>query len=79
MAIKWWALLGVILLALCCAIPRRYYSWRLLRAIILVPWSFLLMVANLFRLGEARRRFIHTTHGLPEGTANQEKSDEVAK
>ena len=79
MSIKWWLLLGVILLALCCAIPRRYYSRRLLRAIILVPWSFLLMVANLFRLGEARRRFIHTAHGLPQGAPNQGTPDESPK
>ena len=62
---KWWGLLGVVALALACAIPRRYYTVRLLRAICLVPWSFLLMVANLFRMKEARHRFIHTSHGIP--------------
>ena len=70
---KWWVLLGVVDLALAFAIPRRYYTWRLLRAICLVPWSFLLMAANLFRMKEARHRFIHTTHGIP-GAEEEEQS-----
>lgn len=73
-ALKWWVLLGVVALALACAIPRRYYTWRLLRAVCLVPWSFLLMAANLFRMKEARHRFIHTTHGIPASDGQQAES-----
>jgi len=37
---------------------------------LLVPYSFVLMFLNLFRLKEANKRFIHTQHGT--GTnANQ--------
>lgn len=63
LAPKWWVLLALVCLALGCAIPRRYWTWRLLRAVCLVPWSFALMMSNLFRMKEARHRFIHTTHG----------------
>lgn len=62
-SVKWWVLLAVVVIALACAIPRHLWTWRLCRAICLVPWSFLLMVVNLFRMKEARHRFIHTTHG----------------
>ena len=74
-SIKWWALLGSVVIALACAIPRRYYTRHLLRALALVPWSFLLMVANLFRMKEARHRFIHTMHGIP--TADEQQAEEI--
>lgn len=61
---KWWGLLGLLLLALGFAIPGRFWRWRMLRALCLVPYSFLLMFLNLFRLKEAKRRFIHTSHGV---------------
>ena len=73
-SLKWWCLLGVVILALACATPRRYYTVRLLRAICLVPWSFLLMAANLFRMKEARHRFIHTTHGIPGAEEEEQQS-----
>lgn len=61
---KWWGLLALLLLALGIAIPGRFWRWRMLRAVCLVPYSFLLMFLNLFRLKEAKRRFIHTAHGV---------------
>lgn len=63
-AVKWWGLWALLVLALCCAVPRHYWTLRLLRAVCLVPWSFVLMFCNLFRMGEAKRRFIHTPHGI---------------
>ena len=63
-ACKWWGIFILLLLALTLAIPRKYWKWRLLKAVCWVPYSFLLMLLNLFRLKEANRRFIHTTHGV---------------
>lgn len=63
-ACKWWGIFILLLLALALAIPRKYWKWRLLKAVCWVPYSFLLMLLNLFRLKEANRRFIHTTHGV---------------
>ncbi|MBR4048350.1 MAG: glycosyltransferase family 2 protein [Bacteroides sp.] len=69
-SLKWWILLGLLLLSLGVAIPRKYWGWRLLKSVLLVPYSFVLMFLNLFRLKEANKRFIHTQHGT--GTnANQ--------
>lgn len=64
LACKWWGIFILLLLALALAIPRRYWQWRLLRAVCWVPCSFLLMLLNLFRLKEANKRFIHTEHGV---------------
>jgi hypothetical protein len=62
-SVKWWIILSVLLLSLGVAIPRRYWGWRLVRSMLLVPYSFVLMFINLFRLKEANKRFIHTEHG----------------
>lgn len=64
LAYKWWGMFALLLLALAVAIPRKYWRWRLLKAICWVPYSFLLMFLNLFRLKEANKRFIHTAHGV---------------
>lgn len=61
---KWWVIFGLLLFALAIAIPRRFWRWRLAKAICIVPYSFLLMFLNLFRLKEANKKFIHTEHGV---------------
>lgn len=66
LAYKWWIIFGLLLLALIVAIPRRFWRWRMVKAICFVPYSFLLMFLNLFRLKEANKRFIHTEHGIEE-------------
>ena len=66
LAYKWWVIFGVLLLALAVAIPRRFWKWRLVKAICFVTYSFLLMFINLFRLKEANKKFIHTAHGIEE-------------
>lgn len=60
---KWWGLFSLLLLSISIAIPRRFWTWRMLKAVCLVPYSFILMFINLFRLKEANKRFIHTAHG----------------
>lgn len=62
--VKWWGLFGILLFALAAAIPRCYWTRRMFRAVLLIPCSFFLMAINLFRLKEANKRFIHTTHGV---------------
>lgn len=63
LCVKWWLLFGLLLLALAIAVPRRFWTWRMFRALCLVPYSFILMFVNLFHLREANKRFIHTAHG----------------
>lgn len=63
-AVAWWSIFVLLLFALAIAIPGYLWTKRLLRALCLVPWSFVLMAANLFRMREANKRFIHTAHGV---------------
>lgn len=61
---KWWLVTGALLLALALAIPAQLLNRRLLKAIVLLPGVFWLMVKNLFKLKGANKNFIHTQHGV---------------
>lgn len=61
-SIKWWILLGVLLLTFILAVPRNMFDRRLLKALWRIPILFVLMVLNMFRLKGVYRKFIHTDH-----------------
>ena len=63
---KWWVLFILLAVALLIAIPRRYFTRRLLKAVCTLPYTFLVMAANLFKLRGANKTFIHTVHGVVE-------------
>ena len=67
LAYKWWVIFGLLVLSLVIAVPSRFWRWHLVKAICYIPYSFLLMFINLFRLKEANKKFIHTAHGIKEG------------
>lgn len=61
-ALKWWILFLILVLALFLAIPRTLLNKRLFVALFELPYSFLLMFCNLFRLkGANKNSFIHLT------------------
>lgn len=62
-SIKWWALFAVLLFSLFLAIPNRMLNKHFWKAALQVPSLALTMVANLFKLKGAYRKFIHTEHG----------------
>lgn len=62
----WIALLGMNILAMAFAIPRRFYNRKLLKSIILLPRLFAKMFLLLFKLKGANKTFIHTPHGRME-------------
>lgn len=64
LALKWWILFLILVLALSLAIPRTLLNKRLFVALFELPYSFLLMFCNLFRLKGANKKFIHTSHGV---------------
>ncbi|WP_455637582.1 glycosyltransferase [Parabacteroides sp.] len=64
LAIKWWILFVVLIVALLLAIPSSLFSKQLVVALFELPYSFLLMLRNLFRLKGANKKFIHTSHGV---------------
>lgn len=61
-SIKWWVLLAVYILTLVLAIPDYLVNRKLLKAIFNIPFLFILMFFNLFRLRGASKEFIHTEH-----------------
>ena len=69
---KWWALFAAIVLALTLATPRKLYTRRLLNAFLRLPQMFVLQFANLFRLKDAHRSFIHTPHGINHPNAKEQ-------
>lgn len=60
---KWWLLLAGIVLTLVISIPSFLRNKRTLMAIGRLPWIFLLMVLNLFRIRGVNSKFIHTEKG----------------
>ena len=62
-SLKWWGLLFLLGLSFCMAIPDYLVDKRLSKAIIKIPWLFILMFLNLFRIKGAGKKFIHTDHG----------------
>lgn len=61
-AIKWWCLLFLFVLTFAIAIPDELVNKRLNKALIKIPFLFILMVLNIFRLKGANKKFDHTEH-----------------
>lgn len=66
LAVKWWLLLFLLWCILLMAIPSELLTWRLVRAMVELPGSFIHMFLNLFRLKGANKKFIHTAHGVKQ-------------
>lgn len=59
-SLKWWMLLFVLIMTFSMALPDEMFDKRLKKALRKVPYMFLLMFINLFRLKGVNRSFIHT-------------------
>jgi cellulose synthase/poly-beta-1,6-N-acetylglucosamine synthase-like glycosyltransferase len=66
-SLKWWVLFGILFTTIMISIPRRLYTFQLLKAFLSIPYVFVLMFANLFKLKGAGKHFIHTSHGINDG------------
>lgn len=62
LAIKWWILFAVLCLTLILAVPDYLVNRKLVKAILNIPFLFILMFLNFFRLRGASKEFIHTEH-----------------
>lgn len=71
-SVKWWALLLALLLAMAMAIPDYLVDKRFKRAMHKIPVMFVLMAANIFRIGSNKNKFIHTAHG--DATQHERKT-----
>jgi cellulose synthase/poly-beta-1,6-N-acetylglucosamine synthase-like glycosyltransferase len=65
-SLKWWGLFLLLAAALLIAIPRRYYTRRMVLAVTALPYTFLTMALNIFKLRGANKKFIHTAHRATE-------------
>lgn len=61
--ITWVILTLLCLLSLAISVPKKYYTQKTAKALILLPKIFLLYLSNFFRLKNANKKFIHTPHG----------------
>lgn len=62
MAVKWWVLLVLLGITFALAIPDSLVDKRLAKAILHIPYLFLLMFLNHFRLFKAHGESTHTEH-----------------
>jgi cellulose synthase/poly-beta-1,6-N-acetylglucosamine synthase-like glycosyltransferase len=61
----WWpAMLAVNILAILIAIPRSFYSVKILSSLLELPGVFLKMALLMFRIKGANKTFIHTPHSV---------------
>ncbi|MDD4641505.1 MAG: glycosyltransferase family 2 protein [Bacteroidales bacterium] len=63
MAVKWWIMSIVLTFSIAIAIPSRFYSGKMIKALAFLPKGFYLMTLNFFKLKGANKSFIHTPHG----------------
>lgn len=65
-SLKWWGIFLLLIVALLVAVPRHFCTSRLAAALQALPYTFLLMAVNIFKLRGANKKFIHTAHGVPD-------------
>lgn len=60
LALKWWALFLIMGITLCLAIPDKMVDDRFKKSVNKLPLLFILMVANIFRIRGASKKFVRT-------------------
>ena len=63
---QWLPIFFMVILAFLFSIPKKFYSYKTLNAVLTLPRAFLLMFFSLFKLKGANKKFIHTQHGQPK-------------
>ncbi len=58
----WFITFVFMILVFLFSVPRKFYNFRTLEALFVLPMGFLLMVLSLFKLKDANDKFIHTKH-----------------
>jgi cellulose synthase/poly-beta-1,6-N-acetylglucosamine synthase-like glycosyltransferase len=69
----WLIFFTMSILSIAFAIPRQFYSIKLLKSVLLVPKIFVKMFMLMFKLKGANKTFIHTPHGHIEAHTTAEK------
>mgnify|MGYP003575971600 CR=1 FL=1 len=71
----WVLLLALNVFAMAFAIPKRFYNWKLLKSVVIIPRLFVKMFLLLFKLRGANKSFIHTPHGRVEINVDKETAN----
>jgi len=71
-----WATAWIILLVGCVftlviSIPKKLFTFKTFSSIIYLPLSFFLMLISLFKIRNAKKGFVHTTHSFNENKSSQ--------
>ena len=61
---EWLNIFILVLVAFALAVPRSFYNFKTLGAVLQLPKAFFLMFISLFKLKGANKKFIHTAHGV---------------
>lgn len=64
--ISWGILLAGCLFSLVISIPKKLFTFKTVASVIYLPLSFFLMLISLFRINNAKKGFVHTTHSFNE-------------
>ncbi|OFY51886.1 MAG: hypothetical protein A2X22_04295 [Bacteroidetes bacterium GWF2_49_14] len=62
----WFTIWSFTVIAMGCAVPRKFYTKRTFVAVLSLPWGFWLMIRSLVKTKGANKSFIHTQHGVPD-------------
>lgn len=60
---KWLPVFLFVVAAFLFSIPVNFYSVKTLKALLMLPKAFIIMLLSLFKLKGANKKFIHTQHG----------------
>jgi cellulose synthase/poly-beta-1,6-N-acetylglucosamine synthase-like glycosyltransferase len=60
---KWTMLLIITAISLILCIPRKLYSIKTFKALLSLPWGYMLMLWSLINIKGSNKKFIHTPHG----------------
>lgn len=60
--VAWLVLFAGTVLALLFSVPRKFYNRATLKALLSLPYGFVLMLVSLFKVKGATKKFIHTEH-----------------
>jgi len=69
----WLIVFALAVMAFVLAVPRRFYTWRTFKAILHLPYGFLLMLKSLSRLQVAKKGFGATTHTVSSKNTENKK------
>ncbi len=60
--VMWITAFALIILVFLLSIPRYFYNFRTLKAVLYLPYGFALMVFSLLKIGNSNKEFLHTKH-----------------